>query len=221
MNLVLLGPPGAGKGTQAEKLITEYGLKHVATGDMFRAAVSNGTPMGLEAKKYMDAGKLVPDDVVVGMVEERLAQDDVEDGFMLDGFPRNTHQAEALDAFLEKSGRSIDLVLNIAVDPEMLVKRLTGRRVCRDCGGNYHVLFSPSEAGDKCAACGGELYLRDDDNEQTVRSRLDVYRNQTEPVIGYYRPLGKLGDIDGALKPDEVFEQIIKAIGATEESESA
>lgn len=214
MNLVLLGPPGAGKGTQAERLIARYGLVHIATGDMFRVAVSNGTPMGLEAKKYMDAGELVPDEVVEGIVEERLAADDVRDGFMLDGFPRNTHQAAALDRMLADTDRSLDIVLNMVVDPELLVKRLTGRRMCRDCGGNYHVVFMPSEAGDKCGACGGELYQRDDDNEETVRNRLEVYSSQTEPVIDYYRPSGKLADIDGTASPDEVFEQIEKAVEA-------
>lgn len=216
MNLVLLGPPGAGKGTQAERLIAKHGLVQVATGDMFRAALSQGTPMGLEARKYMDSGALVPDEVVEGLVEERLTAEDVRGGFILDGFPRNAHQAAALDRILEESGRSLDLVLNIVVDPETLVERLTGRRVCRDCGGNYHVAFSPPETEGVCAACSGELYQRGDDNEETVRNRLEVYKSQTEPLIEYYRPTGKLADIDGAKSPDEVFGRIVEAIEALE-----
>ncbi len=211
MNVVLLGPPGAGKGTQAERLIEKYGLVQVATGDMFRAALSQRTPMGLEAKKYMDSGSLVPDEVVEGLVEERLAGDDVAGGFILDGFPRNAHQAEALDRILSESGRALDLVLNIVVDPEVLVKRLTGRRVCRDCGGNYHMVFGPPEVEGQCS-CGGELYQRDDDNEETVRNRLEVYRDQTQPLIDFYRPSGKLVDIDGSRSPDEVFADVASAV---------
>lgn len=214
MDLVLLGPPGAGKGTQAERLVEKYGLAQVSTGDMFRAALARGTPMGLEARKYMDAGELVPDEVVEGLVAERLRAGGLDGGMILDGFPRNRHQAEALDRILEETGRRIDLVLNIAVDPEALVARLTGRRVCRDCGGNYHVVFSPSVAGERCSSCGGELYQRDDDTEETVRNRLEVYREQTEPVIDYYRPTGKLVDIDGGKAPAEVFEQIERAVDA-------
>jgi adenylate kinase len=219
MNLVLLGPPGAGKGTQAERLREKYGLVGVATGDMFRAAVLRGTPTGLEAKKHMDAGTLVPDEVVDGVVAERLAADDVQDGFILDGFPRSMHQAEALGRILEESGRSLDLVLNIEVDPELIVKRLTGRRVCRDCGGNYHVVFSPPDVEGVCGGCGGELYQRDDDNADTVRNRLEVYRNQTEPLIDYYQPTGKLVDINGSKDPDEVFTQLTEAIEAAQSAE--
>lgn len=214
MNIVLLGPPGAGKGTQAERMIVEYGLVQVATGDMFRAALSQGTPMGLEAKKYMDSGALVPDEVVVGLVEERLAAEDVSDGFILDGFPRNQRQAAELDRMLEAGGRALDLVVNIVVDPEILVDRLTGRRVCRDCGGNYHVAFDPPGPAGRCLSCGGELYHRDDDNEETVRNRLEVYRRQTAPLIEYYRPSGKLVDIDGTKSPEEVFALIAEALDA-------
>jgi adenylate kinase len=211
MNLVLLGPPGAGKGTQAERLVEKYGLVQISTGDMFRAALAQKTPMGLEAKKYMDSGALVPDQVVEGLVAERLSADDLRSGFILDGFPRNTHQADALDRILSDDGRRLDLVLNIVVDPELLVERLTGRRVCRDCGYNYHVSFNPPAEENTCVACGGEIYQRDDDNVATVRERLRVYEEQTEPVIDYYRPTGRLVDIDGSASPDEVFVDIVSA----------
>lgn len=214
MNIVLFGPPGAGKGTQAEKIVAKYGLPQVATGDMFRAAVSQGTPMGLEAKKYMDSGALVPDEVVEGVVAERLAADDLRGGFILDGFPRNTHQAAALDAVLAADGREVDLVLNVMVDENELVRRISGRRVCRDCGGNYHLVSSPPEVQNVCDACGGELIQRVDDNEETVRNRLRVYREQTEPVVDYYRPSGKLADVEGSKSPGEVFARIAAAVEA-------
>lgn len=214
MNLVLLGPPGAGKGTQAGKLAAKYQVPQVATGDIFRAALAQGTPLGLEAKKYMDAGDLVPDEIVEGIVFERLTHDDCATGFILDGFPRNTHQAEALDGFLDDQNSGIDVVLNISVDTEELIRRLTGRRVCRSCGANYHVDFDPPEVDGTCDECGGELYQRDDDNEKTVRNRLDVYREQTEPVIDYYRQSGTLVQIDGTGTPGEVFEEIGEAIEA-------
>lgn len=219
MNIVLLGPPGAGKGTQAERMVAKYGLPQVATGDMFRAAVANETPMGLEAKKYMDSGALVPDEVVEGVVAERLVAQDVRDGFILDGFPRNTHQAAALDDMLARQGRKVDLVLNLRADEDELVRRISGRRVCRDCGSNYHVASNPAGTQDTCAACGGELYQRADDNEETVRNRLRVYREQTEPVVDYYKPFGKLADIDGLGSPEEVFGRIVKAIEAVKPAE--
>ena len=212
MNLVLLGPPGAGKGTQAERLVEKYGLVKVSTGDMFRAALAKKTPMGLEAKKYMDRGGLVPDEVVEGLVAERLIEEDLRVGFILDGFPRNTHQADVLDRILSEEGRTLDLVLNIVVEPELLIGRLTGRRVCRVCGCNYHVSFNPPRQENTCESCGGDLYQRDDDNEATVRERLRVYQEETEPVIGYYRPTGRLVDIGGALSPDEVFAEIVNAV---------
>jgi len=221
MNIVLFGPPGAGKGTQAEKLVAKYGLPQVATGDMFRAAVSKGTPMGLEAKKYMDSGALVPDEVVEGVVAERLAADDLREGFILDGFPRNTHQAAALDAVLAAEGREVELVLNVMVGEDELVRRISGRRVCRDCGANYHVVSSPPDVEGVCGACGGELAQRDDDNEETVRNRLRVYREQTEPVVDYYRPSGKLVDIDGSKSPDEVFADLAEAVEARRRPGSA
>ncbi|MHB8896191.1 MAG: adenylate kinase [Candidatus Geothermincolia bacterium] len=212
MNIVLLGPPGAGKGTQAERMVEKYGLPQISTGDIFRANLKQGTALGLEAKKYMDAGELVPDDVVERIVADRLEADDVSGGFILDGFPRSIHQAEALDSYLESRGRSIDLVINVAVDPEVLVKRLTGRRMCRDCEGITHILWNPSAAQGACAECGGELYQREDDNEETVRNRLEVYSRQTEPLIEHYRPSGKIVDVDGSLEPAEVFGLIAGAV---------
>jgi adenylate kinase len=212
MNVILLGPPGAGKGTQSERMADGYDLVPISTGDIFRANLSKGTPLGLEAKKYMDAGELVPNEVTERIVTDRLKADDVTGGFILDGFPRNLHQAEALDAYLEGKGKGMDLVINIEVDPEELVKRLTGRRMCRDCQGITHVLTDPSAAEGVCGECGGELYQRDDDNEATVRNRLEVYRTETEPLIEYYRPRGKIADIDGAQHPDYVFEQIRDAV---------
>jgi adenylate kinase len=218
MNIVLFGPPGAGKGTQAEKMVAKYGLPQVATGDMFRAALANETTMGLEAKKYMDSGTLVPDEVVEGVVAERLAADDVRGGFILDGFPRNTHQAAALDDILARQGRKIDLVLNLMADEDELVRRISGRRVCRDCGSNYNVTSDPAQAPDACGSCGGELYQRDDDNEETVRKRLQVYHEQTQPVVDYYKPKGKLSDVDGLGSPEEVFGRITEVVEAVKPS---
>jgi adenylate kinase len=212
MDLVLLGPPGAGKGTQAERLVERYSWPQISTGDMFREALGKGTPLGLEARGYMDAGKLVPDDVVERMVAERLSKEDCVEGFILDGFPRSVHQAKALDEYLEGRGRAIDLVVNIAVDEDLLVERLTARRMCRDCGNIHNTVFTPPKVEGCCDKCGGDLYQRDDDTEKTVRARLEVYKSQTEPVIGYYEPSGKLVTVDGARKPDEVFEGIAKAI---------
>lgn len=206
MNIVLLGAPGAGKGTQAAKLVEKYGYAHISTGDMLRAAVKNQTPLGLEAKKYMDAGDLVPDEVVIGLVKERLQEPDTEKGFILDGFPRTSTQAVALDSELSELKRSLDAALLVDVDKEVIIKRLTSRRMCRDCG------YIGSEADAKCPKCGGEMYQRDDDNEATVRNRLDVYENSTAPLIDYYRDCNLLIEIDGDRDPEEVFASITKAL---------
>lgn len=203
MNVVLLGAPGAGKGTQAAKIIETYGLPHISTGDILRAAVANQTPLGMEAKRYMDAGELVPDFVVIGLVKSRLSEPDTEKGFILDGFPRTTNQAEALDKELTSLGKKIEAAIAITVDPEVIVARLTSRRTCRECGR----ITSASE-GAACAACGGELHQRDDDNEATVRNRLDVYDRSTAPLIAYYGGKGVLREIGGDRPVDEVWADV-------------
>jgi adenylate kinase len=212
-NLVLLGPPGAGKGTQAGRIVAEYSIPHVSTGDILRGAVKNGTAMGLEAKKYMDAGNLVPDSVVIGIVKDRLQEPDTDKGFLMDGFPRTIPQAEALDEALDSLDRAISKVVVILVDEEDLVKRLSGRRICRACQAPFHVMFNKSKVEGICDKCGGELYQRDDDSEATVRNRLEVYRDQTEPLIDYYDKAGVVARIDGAKAPDAVYEDIQMALG--------
>lgn len=205
MNLVLLGAPGAGKGTQAERIIETYGLAHISTGDILRKAVADGTPLGLEAKRYMDAGELVPDEVVIGLAKERLQQPDAEKGFILDGFPRTVVQAQALDTALGSLGKQIDSAIAIVVDPEIIVQRLTSRRTCRACG---KITSVSALAGGTCPACGGEVYQRDDDNEATVRNRLDVYERSTAPLIDYYRSADVLAEIDGDRPVDTVFADV-------------
>jgi adenylate kinase len=212
-NLVLLGPPGAGKGTQASRIVAEYGIPHVSTGDILRGAVKNQTAMGLEAKKYMDAGDLVPDSVVIGIVKDRLQEGDTAKGFLMDGFPRTIPQAEALDSALDDLDRAITKVLVILVDEEDLVARLSGRRVCRSCQTPFHVMFNQPRVEGVCDKCGGELYQRDDDSEATVRNRLEVYRNQTEPLIDYYDRSGVVARIDGANTPEEVYADVQMALG--------
>lgn len=212
-NLILLGPPGAGKGTQASRIVAEYGIPHISTGDILRTAVKNQTQLGLEAKKYMDAGDLVPDSVVIGLVKDRLQEKDTAKGFLMDGFPRTIPQAEALDRALDELGRAVTKTVVILVDEEELVKRLTGRRICRECQTPFHVMFNPPAEEGVCDRCGGELYQRDDDTEATVRNRLEVYRNQTEPLIDYYDGQGVVARVDGAKAPDEVYEEIRAALG--------
>lgn len=212
-SLILLGPPGAGKGTQAGRIVTEYGIPHISTGDILRSAVKNQTQMGLEAKKFMDAGELVPDSVVIGIVKDRLQEPDTAKGFLMDGFPRTIPQAEALDEALEGLGRAVSKTVVILVDEEDLVRRLTGRRICRSCQAPFHVMFNPPKAENVCDVCSGELYQRDDDTEATVRNRLEVYRNQTEPLIEYYDRQGVVARIDGAQAPEAVYEDIRAALG--------
>lgn len=207
MNIVLLGAPGAGKGTQAAKLVEEFGTPHISTGDMLRAAVKAGTPLGKKAKSYMDVGELVPDDVIIGLVTERLQEPDTDAGFILDGFPRTSAQAVALDAELGKVQRPLDAALLIDVDFEVIIDRLTSRRVCRDCG------FIGSATDASCPKCTGEMYQRDDDNEATVRNRLEVYEKSTSPLIDYYRGSELLVAIDGDRDPALVYADVKEALG--------
>jgi len=208
MNILFMGPPGAGKGTQAERIVEKFGIPHISTGDAFRLAMKEGTPLGLKAKEYVDQGLLVPDDVTNGIVRERLQQDDCKNGFLLDGYPRTLAQAEALDGMLKESGRRIDHVISLVVDRDLLLKRLTGRRICRQCGATYHVLFNPPKQEGVCSKCGGELYQRSDDTEEKVGTRLDEYLSKTEPLLRYYRDQGLLREVNGEQEIDEVTAQI-------------
>ena len=209
LNLMLMGLPGAGKGTQAEKIVDEYKIPHISTGDIFRAAMKNGTPMGLEAKKFIDKGELVPDEVTNGIVKERLAKDDVNDGYMLDGFPRNMAQAEALDEFGKELGKSLNCVINIHVDPESLMERLTGRYICRDCGVTYHKVFNPTKVEGTCDRCGGhEFFQREDDKPETVKNRLDVNIKMNTPLLDFYKKQGLLHEVNGNQDIDKVFADI-------------
>lgn len=212
MYILLMGPPGAGKGTQAEKLIREYGIPQISTGDMFRAAVKSGTALGKEAKSYMDKGALVPDRVTVGIVKERLAQDDCKKGWILDGFPRTTAQASALDAILHDLGIQLTAVLDFNVNRDDLVKRVSGRLVCRQCGASFHKEFRPPKQEGVCDNCGGELYQRTDDNEVTVRERLAVYDTSTKPLIDYYKVSGRYYEINGDQSMDKVFADVQAAL---------
>jgi len=212
MNIILLGPPGGGKGTQARFITEKFGIPQISTGDMLRDAVTNKTDLGLKAKEYMDAGKLVPDDLVIKIVEERLKRDDCKDGFILDGFPRTLLQAEALDKILTRMSKKIDYVINIDVPAEDIVKRLTSRRICKKCGNIYNLLSNPPKIDGKCDICGGELYQREDDKEETVRRRLQVYKEDTEPLIMYYKSKGVLKTIDGRKDIDDVKNLIERTI---------
>lgn len=214
MKLILLGPPGAGKGTQAKMLTDRFSIPQIATGDILRGAVQAGSLLGIQAKGYMDAGALVPDEVVIGIVRERLQQADCTEGFILDGFPRTVAQADALQVSLEELGRQLDRVVSLTVDADALVERLTGRRTCRSCGRGYHVTFDPPRNAQLCDACGGELYQRDDDREETIRKRLAVYEQQTSPLIEYYRAAGLLTELDGMQPIPVVQEQVLTALRA-------
>jgi len=208
MNILLMGLPGAGKGTQAEMIIEKFEIPHISTGDMFRNAIKEGTKMGLEAKSFMDKGLLVPDKTVIGIVEERLNQVDCKNGFLLDGFPRTEAQAEALDVLLGRLDKELDHVINIEVDKNSLIHRLTGRRICSKCGATYHNIFNPSNIEGKCDKCSGDLYQREDDKEETVATRLEVNIKQTEPLLNYYSKKNLLRTLDGNQEIDKVFESV-------------
>ena len=214
MNLILLGPPGAGKGTQAQMIVERYHIPQISTGDILRAAVKEGTSLGKQAKTFMDRGELVPDEVVIGIIDERLRASDCNAGFILDGFPRTTPQAEALQAILTKIRKSVDHVINIEVDSEELVRRLTGRRTCNNCGGMFHILFHPPQKEGVCDRCGGTLYQREDDREETIRTRLKEYQKLTAPLIQYYQNKKLLRPIQGVGGQNQIFEQIIRVLDA-------
>lgn len=213
MDLVLMGLPGAGKGTQAEVIVEQYGIPHISTGDMFRAAIKEGTPLGKKAKEFMDAGELVPDEVTVGIVRERLTMEDCKHGFLLDGFPRTIPQARSLDDMLSDIGRSLDYVIHIHVERKRLLERLTGRRICRNCGATYHVEFNPPKQSGRCDKCGGELYQREDDNEETVANRLAVNEQEQKTLLDYYESKGILETINGDRSIEDVFSDINRLIG--------
>jgi len=213
MNLILMGLPGAGKGTQAERIVEKYGLPHISTGDMFRAAIKEETELGKKAKSYMDAGELVPDDVTIGIVRERLGKADCQKGFLLDGFPRTTAQAEALDNLLADMGRRIDAVLYIDVDRDSLLERLTGRRICSQCGATYHITLNPPKEEGVCDKCGGELFQRDDDKIETVKTRLEVNEKQQKPLLDFYNKKNCLQEINGNQDIDDVFASIERVLG--------
>ncbi|MFP8644927.1 MULTISPECIES: adenylate kinase [Priestia] len=208
MNLVLMGLPGAGKGTQAEKIVEHYDIPHISTGDMFRAAIKEGTQLGLKAKSFMDQGNLVPDEVTIGIVRERLNKQDCENGFLLDGFPRTVAQAEALETITKELNKQIDYVINIDVDQSILMERLTGRRICKDCGATYHLVFNPPAKEGVCDKCGGELYQRADDNAETVSTRLSVNVKQSQPLLDFYQDKGYLRNINGNQDINIVFEDV-------------
>ena len=211
MDIILLGPPGSGKGTQAKMIAEKYKVKHISTGDILRENVRNGTPLGVEAKKFMDSGKLVPDSLLIDIIKDRLAKPDVKAGWMLDGYPRTIPQAEALDKILPALGQKIDVVLNVDVPDAELIKRVTGRRMCK-CGTTYHVQFNPPKVAGKCDACGADLYQRADDTEATVKERLQAYHAQTQPLIDFYNKRGIVANINGTGDIKAIFGNIVKAL---------
>ena len=214
MKIIMLGAPGAGKGTQAKKIAEKYSIPHISTGDIFRANIKNGTELGKKAKTYMDQGLLVPDELVVDLVVDRVGQDDAKNGYVLDGFPRTIPQAEALDAALAKLNDKVDYAVDVDVPDENIINRMSGRRACVACGGTYHLKYAPTKKEGICDACGGELILRDDDKPETVKKRLDVYHEQTQPLIDYYNGKGILKSVDGTKDMSEVFDAIVAILEA-------
>lgn len=214
MKIIMLGAPGAGKGTQAKQIAGKYNIPHISTGDIFRANIKNGTDLGKKAKEYMDQGLLVPDELTCDLVMDRISHDDCKNGFVLDGFPRTIPQAEALDEALKKIGQSMDFAINVDVPDSHIVKRMSGRRACLGCGATYHVVAIPPKKEGICDICGAELVLRDDDKPETVQKRLDVYHEQTQPLIEYYDKQGILKTVDGTMQMEDVFAAITKILGA-------
>ena len=214
MKIVMLGAPGAGKGTQAKMIAAKYQIPHISTGDIFRANIKNGTELGKKAKSYMDQGLLVPDELTVDLVIDRLAQDDCRNGYILDGFPRTIPQAEAVDAALAKLGEKMDYAIDVDVPDENIVSRMSGRRACTGCGATYHIVYNPSKKGECCEVCGEKLILRDDDKPETVQKRLNVYHEQTQPLIDYYTKQSILRTVDGTQDMNDVFAEIVKILGA-------
>ncbi len=214
MKLILLGPPGAGKGTQAESIRDVYRLTHISTGDIFRKNMKENTVLGKKAKEYVDKGQLVPDEITIAMVEDRLKEEDAQAGFLLDGFPRSAAQAEALDEMLMELGTKLDKVINLEVDKKILVDRAVGRRLCKDCGATYHIRYNPPKAEGICDKCGGELYQRADDVAETVEKRITVYENETMPLVEYYTKKGNIVTINGDQPIETVFDEIKKALGS-------
>lgn len=212
MKLIILGPPGAGKGTQAAFIAKKYQIPHISTGDIFRANIKGNTPLGKKAQEYMNKGELVPDELTCDLVFDRIAQDDAKGGFLLDGFPRNIFQAEKLDEVLQKNNLKIDCVINISVEDKVLIERAVGRRICKDCGATYHIAFNKTKYEGVCDNCGGALYQRDDDKEETIVNRIKVYNENTKPLIDYYTKQGNIANIDGQKDINLVFEDIIKAV---------
>lgn len=214
MKIVMLGAPGAGKGTQAKKIAAKYDIPHISTGDIFRANIKNGTELGNKAKTYMDQGLLVPDELVVDLVVDRVNQEDCKNGYVLDGFPRTIPQAEALDTALAALGQKIDYAINVEVPDANIVKRMSGRRACVACGATYHLEYAPTKVENVCDTCNGELILRDDDAPETVLKRLGVYHDQTQPLIEHYTKAGVLVEVDGTIDIDLVFHAIVEVLGA-------
>ena len=214
MKIIMLGAPGAGKGTQAKQIADKYQVPHISTGDIFRANIKNGTELGKKAKTYMDQGLLVPDELTVDLVIDRVGQDDCKDGYILDGFPRTIPQAECLDAALEKRGEKVDFAIDVEVPDENIVNRMSGRRACVGCGATYHIKYNPTKVDGVCDACGEKLVLRDDDKPETVQKRLGVYHDQTQPLIDYYTKSGVLKEVDGTVDMEDVFQAIVEILGA-------
>ena len=214
MKLIMLGAPGAGKGTQAKKISAKYGIPHISTGDIFRANIKGGTELGMKAKAFMDQGQLVPDEITIGMLLDRIKEEDGVKGYVLDGFPRTIPQAESLTRALTELGDKIDYAVNVDVPDENIINRMSGRRACLSCGQTYHVVYNAPKKEDVCDACGEGLVLRDDDKPETVKKRLDVYHEQTQPLIDYYKNAGVLAEVDGTQDLEKVFQDIVKVLGA-------